>query len=272
MSEIDNIGIIAGQGNLPKEVYQACKESGIKTTYIALKDIADFLPEGESHVATIKLTAIGKIINHLKDKYINNVIFVGSLKRPSLSSLIPDFEGAKLLVRLQRLRKAGDDALFQEIFKFMHEQGFNILGVKDVAPNLIVERGLLNSHKITHNEVNDINWGFHIAKKIGELDIGQSISVQEGAVLAVEAIDGTDALIKKTKELHFKGNGGILVKIKKPQQSDKIDLPTIGKETIIKLKENGFAGVAIEAGDSIILDRAETLKLADKNNIFVYGL
>jgi hypothetical protein len=268
----EKIGVIAGYGDLPNEVLENIKNNGDESYFVSLKSITNVKPTLATKHIEAKITAVGKILNYFEQNKIKKVIFVGGLKRPSFTALIPDLKGAKLLSRLRNLKKAGDNSIFDAIFQFLQEEGFETVGIKEIAPDLLTTKGILGKVEPNIEQLDDIEYGFNIAKKIGELDIGQSIVAHQKTTLAVEGIDGTDALIDRCKKLHFGGKGGILVKVKKNNQDDRIDLPTIGIKTIEKLKENNFSGIAIEAGESIIINKNQVIELANKYNIFIFGL
>lgn len=272
-NKITKVGIIAANGDLPKEILENCRDAGIETYYINLKDIGSYPnPQIATKSIEAKLTNVGKILNFFRENKVTKITFAGGMKRPSLTSLIPDLKGLQLLTRLQKLKKGGDNTIFKIIFRFLEEEGFEMVGVKDVAPGLLTPLGVIGKKEPSIKQIKDVELAKNIAAEIGRLDIGQAAVAQEGCVLATEGIDGTDALIKRCKELHFRGKGGILAKMKKPDQDDRIDLPTIGIKTIKNLHENGFAGVVLEAGNSIILNRNEVIDLADELGIFVYGV
>jgi len=270
---IKKIGIIAASGDLPKEILENCYEQGIETYYVNLRDIGNYQnPQIATKYIESKLTNVGKILNFLRENKVNKIIFAGGLKRPSFTSLIPDLKGMQLLARLQKLKKGGDNTIFKIIFKFLEEEGFEMAGVKDIAPALLTQQGVIGSVEPKMKQMRDVELAKDIAVEIGKMDIGQAAVAHEGSILGVEGIDGTDALIKRCKTLHFKGKGGVLAKMKKPDQDDRIDLPTIGIKTIRNLDENGFSGVVLEAGNSIILNKSDVIDLADELGIFIYGV
>jgi DUF1009 family protein len=267
-----NIGIIAGKGTLPKQLIHTLLENNVKPYLVALTDITD--KETTESVETIwcRVTAVGKIMSFFKQNNVKQLVLVGGMKRPSFASLVPDIQGLKLLNRLRKLKSAGDDKMLGTITKFLEENGFEILGVDEVVPELLPQKGAIGSIEPSKDNMDDINYGKHIAQEIGKLDIGQAVIVQNAVTLGVEGIEGTDELITRCGPLQFDGSGAILVKLKKPKQDRRIDLPSIGPKTIERLHEFKFKGVVIEAGNSLILDREETIKKANQLGIFIYGI
>lgn len=269
----NKIGIIAGKGTLPRQLMHSLMERNIKSYLAALTDITEKeTAEAATESDWFRIAAAGKIVKFFKDNNVKQLVLVGGMKRPSLTSLIPDGAGLKLLNKLRKFTDAGDNKLFSVITEFLEENGFELLGVHEVVPELLADKGVLGKVEPDKHGLQDIEYGKNIAQEIGRLDIGQAAIVQNGVTLGVEAFEGTDALITRCGNLQFDDHGAILVKIKKPKQDRRIDLPSIGTKTIERLHEFNYKGVAVEAGDSLILDKEETIKLADKLGIFIYGI
>lgn len=267
-----NIGIIAGKGTLPKQLINSLIENNAKPFVAALTDITEKQTiEAVDHIWA-RITAVGKIMNYFKDNKVKQVVLVGGVKKPSLSSLIPDLQGVKLLNRLMKLKDAGDDKVLGTIISFLEENDFEILGVDEVIPDLLATKGFIGKVHPTTEEMHDIEYGKHIAEEIGKLDIGQAVIVQRSTTLGVEGIEGTDELMTRCGTFQFDKHGAILVKLKKPKQDRRVDLPSIGPQTIERLHEFRYKGVAIEAGSSLILDKEETISTANKLGIFIYGI
>ena len=196
----------------------------------------------------------------------------GKLKRPSLAALRPDATGAKLLARLGGAFLAGDNSLLSGVIDYLEEEGFHVIGADDVLHQLLAPQGLIGRIPPSKDAQKDIAAGVKIAHAVGELDIGQAVIIQQGYVLGVEAAEGTDELIARCE--HLRRNfpyGGVLVKVKKPGQERRADLPTIGVETVRAIAEAGFAGIAVEAGGTLIIDRKGVALKADALGVFVVG-
>lgn len=196
----------------------------------------------------------------------------GSVGRPTLASLRPDMTATMLIAKMGAQIFAGDDALLGAIVKIMESEGFTVVGVADVCKDLLTPASFLGKHKPNKQQIEDIARGMRAIKLLGELDIGQAIVVENGYVLGVEAAEGTAALISRCGLLsqHEQGQG-VLVKAKKPTQDPRADLPTIGIDTIEQAHSAGLAGIALEAGASLILDREEVVRLADNYRMFIVG-
>jgi DUF1009 family protein len=266
------IGIIAGNGSLPKQLALSLLDKNIKPYTVALTQIADEEVTEVGEYIWSKVTTVGKIFEFFNQNEIKQIVLVGGMKRPSFASLIPDRTGFKLLNRLRKLNNAGDNSMFNEIIKFIEENGFHLLGVDEVLPELLASKGPLAEIKPNKKQLADIEYGYKIAQEIGRLDIGQAAVVQNSATIGVEASEGTDGLIKRCANLQFDGKGAILIKTKKPNQDRRIDLPSIGIKTIETLSQLGYAGVAVEAGSSLIIDKETTLDAATKLGVFVFGV
>ncbi len=268
---LTKLGIIAGSTELPRVLIEACQTQDRPLFVLALEEAcAASTVEGVEH-EWMRLGALGKALSTLKAQGVQELVLAGKVKRPKLASLRPDLKATKLLARLGSNLLKGDDELLRTIIAFLEDEGFRVVGVHDVAPELITPEGLIGSIYPDKRSQEDISFGAKIARGIGELDIGQAVVVQHHQVLGVEAIEGTDQLVSRCAALKVEERGGVLVKVKKPNQESRADLPTVGLETIKQVAEAGFAGIAIEAGSSIMLDRKALARSADALEIFVVG-
>ena len=270
---LPGLGIVAGSGELPRVLIQACQETGRPYYVLALEDTAEEATAtlaGE-HYSVIRFGAIGKAFDILRKHNISELVMAGRVTRPRIATIRPDLKGAKLLARIGAQLMTGDNELLSSIIQFLEEEGFRVTGAEDVVRDLLTPEGMIGSIYPDKRAQADIESGARIARAIGSLDIGQSVIMQNGMVLGIEAIEGTDGLLRRCTELKIEEKGGVLVKVKKPQQEKRVDLPTIGVETIERLAECGFAGVAVEAGASLILNRREVARRADALGVFVIG-
>lgn len=267
------LGIIAGGGDLPRVIIQACQEMGRPYYVLALEDTAEEETQtlaGE-HYSVIRFGAIGKAFDILRKHDVSELVMAGRVSRPRIATIRPDLKGAKLLARIGAQLLSGDNELLSNIVTFLEEEGFRVAGAEEVVRDLLTPEGMIGSIYPDKRAQADIETGARIARAIGALDIGQSVIVQNGLILGVEAIEGTDGLIARCASLKVEEKGGVLVKVKKPQQERRVDLPTIGLETIERIAQMGFAGVAVEAGASLILNRREVARRADALGVFVIG-
>ena len=235
-------------------------------------EVAEGFAEGGIAHKQVRLGAVGEALKILKKEQVEEVIMAGRAQRPTLASLRPDMTATMLLAKLGKDIFSGDDALLSAIVSMMEGEGFAVVGVADVCAHLIARAGILGKHKPSRAQQEDIARGMTVAKALGALDVGQAAVVENGYVLGVEAAEGTAALIARVGTLaqHEKGSG-VLVKCKKPTQDARADLPTIGLDTIEQAHAAGLAGIAVEAGGSIILQVEEVVKLADKCGLFIVG-
>jgi DUF1009 family protein len=265
---LPKLGIIAGQGDLPALVADAADSQGRDTFILALEgQTSQDLVEGRAH-CWVRLGAVGGAIDALSGAGCEEVVFAGAVRRPSLFNLGLDARGAKLFAKVGKAA-LGDDRLLTVLVKELEGAGLNVVGADDVLTGLLVKPGVLGRHAPDEIAEIDIALGLDVAKAIGALDIGQAVVVQQGVVLGVEAVEGTDALIRRCAEIRREGPGGVLVKIKKPGQERRVDLPTIGPETVDGLVEAGLRGIVIEAGATLVLHRDAVIAAADAAGLFL---
>lgn len=271
MSEIKKIGLIAGGGMLPHCVKDDCLARGIEVFIVAFEgQTPRELVQGVPHIYT-HFGAVGHIFQTLKDQGIRDLVLAGSMKRPNFFDLRPDMKGLKVLGRIG-FRALGDDGLLKALRRELESEGFILHGVQRFSSQLLAKEGVLGGVLPSQEDEETIRLGLKVSRVIGGLDIGQAVIVQQGQVIGVEAVEGTDALIGRCATLMKSGRGGILVKTSKPQQDKDLDLPTIGVETVEKAHSSGLCGIVIEAGHTIILDINSVVKLADQYNIFIQGV
>ena len=263
-------GLIAGQGDLPIRLLTHFRDTGTPVYTIGFEgQTPQETLEMAPHV-WVKLGAIAPILDYFKSNGVTHLILAGAIRRPSLSELSLDWTGTKLLARIG-FKSLGDDGLLSAIVTYLEEQGFSVVGADDVLSDLTTALGILTTAQPTSEDMADISRAVEVLCKLGEADVGQAVVIQQGLILGLEAIEGTTALIERAAHYQRPGRGGILVKMAKPNQNLKVDLPTIGVETIEKAAASGFVGIAVEATRSQILGKSETLALANNHGLFVYG-
>ena len=266
------LGIIAGGGPLPGLIARACKGEGRDVMVIAF--------EGETDPATctgvshrwLGLGAVGALIKALKQADCCEVVLAGSIRRPSFSSLKLDLRGMRLVGRFASARGKGDDALLSFVVEELEAEGFTVVGADNLIGTLCAPVGVIGQRPPDADAERDIAIGIEAARALGAHDIGQAVVVQAGRVLGVEGVEGTDGLIERCAAFQQPGPGAILIKMKKPGQERRADLPTIGAATIERLAEAGFRGVAVEAGETLILQRAAAVARADEHGVFMVGV
>ncbi len=266
------LGIIAGGGPLPGQVAAAARAAGREVFIIALEGFAEPAIVAPYAHEKFRLGAIGSIRAALKTAGCVDVVMIGPVKRPSLLDLRPDAEGAKYLARIGRAAFAGDDGLLAAIVRVLGEDGFRVLGAHDIMQDAVAPAGLLTRAAAPADALADVRRGIAVLGLIGAADIGQACVVQQGIVLAVEAVEGTDAMLRRIPGVARPGPGGVLVKRAKPGQERRADLPTIGPETVSNAVAAGLRGVAFEAGGTILAGREAMIAAADAAGIFVLGV
>lgn len=265
------LGILAGRGDLPRRMIEVCRLTGRPYFVLAIEGQTEAETVEDTPHAWSRLGSVGFALDTLRHAGVKDVVFAGAIKRPSLLTLKPDARGAALLARIG-LRAMGDDGLLRAVSDELEKEGFRIIGADDVLASLLVKQGTLGRYKPDELAFEDIKRGILVARALGAVDVGQCVVVQQGIVLGVEAIEGTDALIERTAALRRDGLGGVLVKLMKPGQDRRFDLPTIGVGTVVTAASVGLRGIAIEAGHVLILDQEKTIQAADEAGLFVYGI
>ncbi|MCX8501406.1 MAG: UDP-2,3-diacylglucosamine diphosphatase LpxI [Alphaproteobacteria bacterium] len=265
------IGIIAGRGDLPRHLMAALAAAGRDVFVLALEGQAEAeTVVGVAH-AWVAIGQVGYGFATLKAEGVQQVVLAGAVKRPSLFSLKLDARGAALLGKIG-LQALGDDGLLRAVSDAFEEEGFELVGADQLLQTLVTGEGKLGRFAPDELAMNDLWRGFQVATALGALDVGQAVIVQQGIVLGVEAIEGTDALIERATMLRRDGLGGVLVKIVKPGQDRRFDLPTLGPETVSRAAAAGLRGIGFEAGSVIILNGAEAIARADEAGIFLFGM
>jgi DUF1009 family protein len=265
------LGILAGQGALPKALIRAARDAGCIPFAIAFKGITPVDTVGGVEHVWVRLGEVGKIFRALRQFGASEIVLCGAIPRPNLWALWPDWEGMKFLLSI-RGRALGDDRLLRAVKEALSEKGFTIRGIQAFLPDLLTPVGPLGRHAPSQADWVDIKYGAKAAVTLGRLDIGQAVVVEAGAVLAVEAAEGTDALLARTAVLKRHPQGGVLVKMAKPQQERAIDLPTIGPQTVRQAIALKLSGIAVEAGHSLCVAPEEVVQMADQAGLFIYGL
>ena len=270
--KIDNLGLIAGGGDLPLKILDFCEKNNIKLKVVLIDDFADKKKYENVEFINSGFGEIGKVFKFFKKNKIKNVVFAGFVKKPSsLLKLKIDFKGIFLLLKLLKLKIFSDNSILDIVVQFSEKNGFKILEIDKILNDIKLSIGNNTTTKITTEYLEGIKIGKDTLEKMSSLDIAQSIIIQNKKVLAIEAIEGTQKLIERTKELKYIDGKPILVKIKKLAQTRKADLPTIGVNTIQQLYDAGFAGIALDSKNCLVIDPKETIVLANKLSIFIYG-
>jgi len=249
----------------------ACRGAGRRFFVVCLKGHADpGLAEGLPHV-WLPLGAGARLKEIFRSEQIEEVVMAGRVRRPSVLEIKPDWFTLKILAKIG-MNSLGDDGLLRAIGKVFEDEGLRVVGIHEILSGLLAPEGILTKTKPDAEAWKDINRGIEVAAALGRADVGQAVIVQQGIVLGVEAIEGTDALIARCAGLRREGHGGVLVKLAKPQQDDRFDLPSIGPGTISAAASAGLSGIAVQSGRSLIMEREKTIAAADNAGLFVAGL
>jgi DUF1009 family protein len=265
------LGIIAGSGGLPRRVIESVRAVGREVFVLALEGEADQATVESVPHAWCRIGAAGTALDLLRANAVEELVLAGAVRRPSLLALRPDWRAAKILARIG-YRALGDDGLLRAIVKELEREGFRVIGADQLLLGAALPEGPLGQVRPDCDAQSDIAHGIRLARAIGALDIGQAVVVQQGLVLGVEAIEGTDGLLRRCASLRRDGPGGVLVKVEKPGQEKRADRPVIGPKTVVLAAESGLRGIAAEAGATLVLDRDEVVRLADAHGLFVVGV
>ncbi len=270
-SMADKLGIVAGSGGLPRRLVEACRETGRGVFVLALEGAAEPETVADVEHAWCPIGAAGHGLALLRENGVGELVLAGGVRRPSLASLRPDWRAAKFLARVG-YRALGDDGLLSAVVAELEREGFRVIGPDQVLQAGLAPEGPFGRVRPDSAAMADIAHAERIARALGALDIGQAVVVQQGLVLGVEAIEGTDALLRRCAGLRREGPGGVLVKVEKPGQEQRADRPTIGPQTVALAAEAGLRGIAVEAGATIVVDRDVVAAAADRAGVFVYGI
>ena len=267
----EKLAIIAGGGEIPALAIEACEKAGRPYYVFALDGHADHPAVFEAPHERIRLGAAAQLEKSAKREGVRDVVMIGRVRRPSLRELRPDMKAAAFMARVA-VKAVGDDGLLRAVADEMERLGFRVVGIQDVVTDLLAPQGLLTRRKPDSAAEADIARGLEVARTLGELDVGQAVVIQQKLVLGVEAIEGTDAMLERCADLKRKGDGGVLVKIKKVRQDRRVDLPTIGVRTVELAAAAGLKGIAVQAGGTLIVNREAVAEAADREKMFLVGL
>lgn len=268
---IATLGVVAGSGDLPRRLIEVARGAGRPVYVLAVEGFADPALVADIPHGWIRLGAAAHGLRMLREHGVAELVLAGAVKRPSFFSLRPDWRTAKFLAKVGR-RALGDDGLLRAVVKEIESEGFTVVGADAILASALAPAGVLGRVVPDETAEQDIARGFAVARGLGALDVGQAVIVQQGVVLGVEAAEGTAQLIARCRSLALEGPGGVLVKLAKPGQERRADLPTIGPQTVEQAAAAGLRGIAVAAGSALIVDRAETVAAADTRGLFLIGI
>lgn len=265
------LGIIAGTGALPRRIADSYDPTGAAAFFIAFEGITDPDSVRDRTHAWVKLGQMQATMDRMLEAGVEDVVMAGPIKRPALSSLDLDARATKMLFRAGA-RAFGDDGLLSLLVSEIEKDGLTVLGIDQVLGELLAPSGSIAGPEADPVALADVERGITVLTAMGAVDVGQSAAVQEGLVLAVEAVEGTDDMIARAGQLIRQGPAPVLVKISKPGQERRADLPTIGPDTVSNALAAGFRGLALEAGGTLLIDGDEVRRVATAAGFFVLGV
>ncbi len=272
------VGLIAAGGVMPFAVADSLTARGIDPVLFALKGACDPVRVERFRHHWISVGQIGRAIKLFRSENCRDLVFIGTLVRPALSEIRLDWGTLRVLRRLWAAFRGGDDHLLSGIGRILEQDGFRMVGIRDVAPDLLMPEGCMTRVEPDENAAADIARGREVLRALSPFDIGQAAVVIDGHVVGVEDIEGTDGLLARVARLRGEGRirakaaRGVLVKAPKSAQDLRFDLPTIGPRTIEGASKAQLAGVAIVAGNTIVVEPQAMIEAADTAGLFVTGL
>jgi DUF1009 family protein len=265
------LGIIAGGGPLPKYLAEHCQFNGREYFVIALVGNADERVLHALPIKWVRLGAAGKIIQSLKEQNVEEIVMVGAVRRPSIMTLFPDWRAVRLIFRIGSILLGGDNSLLTAIAEELERYGFKVTGVDELLSELLAPDGPFGKIRPDNQDLKFIQSGIQQAQIFCKQDTGQAIVIQNDVIIGTENRNGTDELIKRCRNTVSDHGKPILIKIKKPGQDRRVDLPTIGVRTVQLAAECGFSGIVVETGQTLVVDRVKVTKMADQSGLFVIG-
>jgi UDP-2,3-diacylglucosamine hydrolase len=272
------LAIICGGGSLPFAVADAAIRDGRSVVLIGLRGFADADRITRYPHRWVALAQFGRLFRLLKSENCRELVFIGSLVRPTFSQLRLDLGTLRLLPRIARLFRGGDSHILDGVIAIVEEQGVQVIGAHEVAPAILVPEGPLGRREPDGKDRSDIAYGLQFLRAIGPFDVGQAVVVADNRIVCVEAAEGTDHMlarlagVRRSGDVRFAAGTGVLVKAPKPGQDRRIDLPSIGPKTIENARAAGLNGIAVVANSAVIAEPKEVWEAADRANLFVVGV
>jgi DUF1009 family protein len=272
------VGLIAAGGVMPFAVADSLAGRGITPVLFAIRGACDEQQVGRFRHHWISVGQLGRAIKLFRAEGCRDLIFIGTLVRPALSEVRIDWFTLRAMRRILASFRGGDDHLLSGIGRILEAQGFRMVGIKDVAPDLLMPEGILTRAKPDDRERADVVKGRQVLRALSTFDIGQAAVVIDGHVVAVEDIEGTDGLLSRLAQLREQGRiraargRGVLVKAPKAGQDLRYDLPTVGPRTVEGVANAKLAGIAVVAGNTVVADAQAMIQAADKAGLFVIGV
>lgn len=276
--EASSLAIVCGGGSLPAAVAEAVAQRGRRPVMFGIKGWADAAVIERYPHHWIAIGQAGRFFRLARAERCRDVLFIGTVLRPPITQLRLDWQTIRLMPRVFRFFRGGDDKLLSGVAGVAESGGLHVVGVKDVAPEVLVPEGVLGRFEPSARDRADIARALDVIAALGPFDVGQAAVVADNHVLAVEAAEGTDNLLKRIAELRRLGRVtsapgvGVLVKAPKPGQDRRFDLPSIGPRTVENIARAGLAGLAVTAGSTMIAEPDAVIAAADRERVFLIGL
>jgi hypothetical protein len=274
----DPLAIVCGAGNMPFAVADAVISRGRPVVLLALVGWADPQSVARYRHHWARLAQFGHISRIARQEGCREVVFIGALTRPAITQLRVDLTTLRLMPRIIRAFRGGDDHLIGTAASIVEDLGFRLVGAHEVAPEILVPKGQLGRHAPSARDHADIAVGHALLAAIGPFDVGQAVVVASNRVVAIEAAEGTDRMLARIAQLRRDGvlklaaKTGVLVKAPKPTQDRRFDLPSIGTRTVEAAVAAGLAGIAVEAHGAITADLTDMVRAADAAGLFLVGI
>lgn len=266
------LGILAGGGSVPGEVAAAAAARGWPVQVVAIDGEAD-QGFGKAPVERVNWGQIGRMIRTFRQAGVTHLVIVGRVSRPDLTRVRPDLGLLASIPWILRIvASGGDDGVLRNVVRFFEDRGFKVLSPADVAPDLVVSAGSMGNTALTGEHRADVALGLAVIRALGPFDVGQSVVVAAGKILAIEGAEGTDRMLTRLATPDRPAAGGLLVKRPKPGQEMRVDMPTIGPETVSRVAQAALSGIAVMAGKVLATQRSELLRRADAEGIVVAGV
>jgi DUF1009 family protein len=270
------VAIIAGNGSLPVEIASELEKFGNKVYILGIAGEAEPVIENFDH-DYIHWGQVSRMFKLLRSRKVSDVTLAGGIsRRPAIREMKLDIGAILSLPRVLGWILSGDNAVLVGVIEGFKKKGFVVRGAHELVPELLVKAGANTKKKPSDTDLERIELGFSVARALGQFDVGQAVVVIENRVVALEGVEGTDAMLERVAALRAGGRlpkkkGGVLIKCAKPGQDLRADLPSIGPNSIEKIVEAGLSGIGVEAGLTLMISREETLKRANKSGVFIYG-
>ncbi|HTP83472.1 MAG TPA: UDP-2,3-diacylglucosamine diphosphatase LpxI [Alphaproteobacteria bacterium] len=268
---MSKLGVLAGGGQLPARVIAACRRQARSYFVIAFRGFTEPATVESTPHAWVALEKVGSVLRRLHEEGVDEVVLAGPVRRPAAwLALRPDWRAVRLLLKMFRNWR-GDDHVLSLVVRELEDDGFRVVGAETVAPDLLMPAGPIGRYPAADRHQKDIAVGVAAARELGARDRGQAVIVSGGRVLGLETAGGTAALLSGSVR-DPATRGGVLVKIAKPHQERRVDLPSVGVDTVQQAAAAGLAGIALEAGGSLVIGREDVAAAADAAGLFVVGV